>query len=190
MTLAAFVSAVLALLLAPGPTNTLMGLAGAARGLRGVARLIPAELAGYLTAILPLAWMGAEVLAHRPGLAVALKAAAAVWVMFLAVRLWGGPGAAMAGEVTARRVYVTTALNPKALVVALILLPPFGEAPFAGRLGLYCLLIAGVALVWGLAGAMTRRGDDTGRRLTLVRRVAAAWLAVVSATLLAGTVGA
>jgi threonine/homoserine/homoserine lactone efflux protein len=91
MTLTAFLSAVLALLLAPGPTNTLMGLAGAQRGLRGVMRLLPAELFGYLTTILPLIYLGAEVLGQWPVAAVVLKIAAALWVMFLAINLWARP---------------------------------------------------------------------------------------------------
>lgn len=54
----AFLSAVLALLATPGPTNTLMALAGAEGGVGRVARLLPAELAGHLTTILPLVWLG------------------------------------------------------------------------------------------------------------------------------------
>ena len=73
-----FLFAVLALLLAPGPTNTLIGLAGAQHGLHRVARLIPAELAGYLTAIVPVALLGGQVLASAPGLATGLKLAAAL----------------------------------------------------------------------------------------------------------------
>ena len=49
---------------------TLMLLAGAERGLPGALRLIPAELAGYLVTVLPLALFGAAVLAGYPGLQV------------------------------------------------------------------------------------------------------------------------
>ncbi len=105
MTTTTFISAVLALLLAPGPTNTLMGLAGAQRGLRGVARLLPAELFGYLTTILPLIYLGSEVLGRWPVAAVILKVAAALWVMFLAINLWGRNSVTGASsDVTARRV--------------------------------------------------------------------------------------
>ena len=55
MDLPALTLALLALLLTPGPTNTLMALAGAERGLGGAARLIPAEIAAYLAVTLPLA---------------------------------------------------------------------------------------------------------------------------------------
>ncbi len=48
MSLEELVLALLVLLLTPGPTNTLMALAGAERGWTRALRLIPAELAGYL----------------------------------------------------------------------------------------------------------------------------------------------
>jgi hypothetical protein len=75
----AFLSAVLALLLAPGPTNTLMALAGAQAGFG----LLPVELLGYLTTILPLTWLGAPLLARWPVLATGLKVLAAAWVLWL-----------------------------------------------------------------------------------------------------------
>jgi threonine/homoserine/homoserine lactone efflux protein len=184
MTLATFVFAVLALLLAPGPTNTLMAVAGAERGVRHVLRLLPAELAGYLTTVLPLAYLGAQVIAAAPALAVALKLAAAIWVMVLAVRLWRAtPGDAAAGGVGARRIYVTTLLNPKALVFGLALLPAPHDPEFALRLGLFCLMVSGAATLWGCAGALTRAGQGGARRLVFVRRLASAWLGFVSISL-------
>lgn len=191
MTTSAFLSAVLALLLAPGPTNTLMGLAGAQGGPGRVARLLPAELGGYLAAILPLVWLGAEMLGQWPALAVLLKIAAAGWVMLLAARLWGLRGAGAAAEqVSARRVFVTTLLNPKALIFGLVLLPAPAAAEFVPRLGMFCLSVAGVAMVWGCAGALTRGGVGGARRLRMVQRLASGWLAIVSITLVAGVIRA
>lgn len=191
MTLLAFISAVLALLVAPGPTNTLMGLAGAEGGVGRAARLLPAELAGYLTTVLPLVWLGGAIQGQSPLVAVAVKLAAAAWVMFLAVRLWGRRDAAMAASrVSARRIYVTTMLNPKALVFGLVLLPAPAAPDFAPRFALFCLMVTTVALAWGAAGAATRAGDSAGRRLVALRRFASVWLAVISLTLVAGVVWA
>lgn len=191
MTLPAFISAVLALLLAPGPTNTLMGLAGARRGLRGVVRLLPAELFGYLTTILPLIYLGAEVLEQWSVAAVVLKVAAALWVMFLAINLWGRRGATGASsEVTARRVYLTTMLNPKALIFGLVLLPAPADPQFAPRLGLFCLMVMAVALVWGGVGKLTQKGGGDAGRLLIIQRIAAVWLAIVSVTLITGVIRA
>jgi len=191
MTLTAFLSAVLALLLAPGPTNTLMGLAGAQRGLRGVMRLLPAELFGYLTTILPLIYLGAEVLGQWPVAAIVLKIAAALWVMFLAINLWARHGATGASsEVTARRVYLTTMLNPKALIFGLVLLPTPADPQFAPRVGLFCLMVMAVALVWGAAGKLTQKGGGDSRRLLVIQRIASVWLAIVSVTLITGVIRA
>lgn len=53
--------AVLVLLLTPGPTNSLVLLAGAERGWLGALRLVPAELSGYLLTVLPLSLMGVKI---------------------------------------------------------------------------------------------------------------------------------
>ncbi|GGF95670.1 hypothetical protein GCM10010924_24720 [Rhizobium wenxiniae] len=191
MTYFAFLSAVLALLLAPGPTNTLMGIAGARGGLGASARLLPAELAGYLTTILPLTWLGAELLARFPSASVSLKVVAAAWVMFLAVRLWRMPGDAQNGSgVTAGRVYLTTVLNPKALIFGLVLLPAPADSQFLPRLGAFCIMVMVVAMLWGGFGRLTQAGDGGNRRLLLVQRAASIWLAVVSVTLITGVLRA
>jgi threonine/homoserine/homoserine lactone efflux protein len=191
MSTLAFVTAVLALLAAPGPTNTLMCLAGAAGGPRRVVRLLPAELLGYLAAIVPLAWLGSHVLDHVPLTAAVLKIAAAAWVMVLAVRLWTPPVAgAGRGAVGLRSVFVTTLLNPKALVFGLVLLPPPGDPAFAPRLGLFCLLVAAVAVAWGTAGSLARVGGDLAGRMRAIHRIASVWLSVVAAGLVAGVLGA
>ncbi|MFT3689525.1 LysE family translocator [Paenirhodobacter sp.] len=189
MTWIAFIPAVLALLLAPGPTNTLIGLAGAQGGLRGAARMMPAELAGYLTTVLPLAVFGGALVARWPEAAVMLKIAAAIWVMVLAVRLWQPGGKAAPGGVSRRRVYVTTVLNPKALVFGLVLLPGATAPEFPARLAAFCALVLLVATAWGLLGAALRAGL-AGGRMMLLQRIAAGWLAFVAITLLGGAITA
>jgi threonine/homoserine/homoserine lactone efflux protein len=191
MSLAAFLAAVLALLVAPGPTNTLMALSGAQGGLPRVIRLMPAELAGYLAAILSLAALGAPLLAAWPAARPALALVAAVWVMALAIRLWGRRGDDQtAPVVTPRQVFVTTLLNPKALVFALVLLPPLTEPDFAMRLGLFVGVVAGVAALWGMAGAAAGGRRAGGNRLGLVQRGASVWLALVSVSLALGVLRA
>lgn len=185
MTLLAFITAVLALLLAPGPTNTLIGVAGSQSGMARAARLIPAELAGYLTAILPLTLLGSRFFAEFPIAALILKSAAAVWVMFLAIKLWGRAQTPDGIKtVSAGGVYLTTALNPKALVVSFILLPPMGDPAFVPRLVTFSALVIGVALVWASAGNLMS-GGKPGNRARIVERVASVWLAAVSVMLIA-----
>ncbi len=87
MAAAEFLLAIWAVLLTPGPTNTLLALSGAQVGFVRSLRLLPAELCGYLLAVVPLAVIGARVLDAWPQLAVAIRLVAAIWVMYLAVKL-------------------------------------------------------------------------------------------------------
>lgn len=189
MTFETFLFAIGSLLLAPGPTNTLVGLAGARDGFRGVVRLLPAELAGYLTTILPLVWLGQGLLQHWPLAEVILKLAAAAWVMVLAVRLWGADVGGESGAVTARRVYVTTAMNPKALVFGLVLLPGVSDPVFTARLATFAVMVVAAAILWGMAGKLVQAGGGSDR-LRLIQRAASVWLVVVAVTLVAGAVSA
>ena len=186
MSLAAFVLALVALLAAPGPSNTLVGLAGAQRGARRAAALLPALVAGYLCAVVPLAFAGAQLTRDWPALVPAIRLAAAAWVLWLAVGLWRmGPGPGRHGAVTARQVWLTTLLNPKALVVALALLPVPSDAQFAPRLALFAGIAAAVAAGWGWLGKWAGAGTApaAGRRLVAIQRLAAVWLFAVSAGL-------
>ena len=172
------------LLLTPGPTNTLMALAGAERGARAAAGLIPVELCAYLCVVVPLASTGAGLMAALPGLLPLVTAAAAVWVLWLAIRMWRCPIPQQndPARVTGRRVFVTTLLNPKALIIGLVLLPgpslPLRATVFAG-------LVCCAALAWiSLGAVLARRGNSALSGLSpLVRRSAAVWLGLLSAAL-------
>lgn len=184
MTLASFSLLVLGLLAAPGPTNALVALAGAEAGLQRALRLIPVVLAGYLLVALPLAFLGTGAVAHWPLLALSVRLAAAAWVLLLAVRLWrmgARPGAA---AVTARSLFVTTVLNPKGLVIGLVLLPPPAAPLFAPALAVLAAGIAGVVTAWGLAGHLI--GQAGGRGTMLVQRLGSVALAAIAITLLLG----
>ncbi len=174
--------AVLALLLTPGPTNSLMLLAGAERGLTGAARLIPVELAGYLTTVIPLTLVGQSVFAANPDLRMIVALLAAVWVAVLAVRLWRLPSVAATRSVGARALFVTTALNPKALIFGLVLLPSPDRV--GTSLALFVGLVIGVALVWAGLGAALRGGTaGQPRALFMLRRLASVFLAAMSVLL-------
>lgn len=170
------------LLLSPGPTNTLMAVAGAEGGLGRVRNLLLAEVAGYLTAILPLLAFGGFISHDWPQAALAIRLAMAGWVLFLAIKLWAMPAVGLRqNDVRIGRIYVTTVLNPKAWVFALVLIPGGGPDHVMQRLGLLVALIVAAALAWGAGGAALFGGD--GKRRRAIRRAASVWLAVISATL-------
>ena len=182
--------AVLVLLLTPGPTNSLVLLAGAERGWLGALRLIPAELSGYLLTVLPLSLMGTTLLSDHHALRTAVTLAAAVWVAALAVKLWQVPEAGGAGtSVGGRALFVTTALNPKALIFGLVLLP--SPDRLAANLAIFAALIVAVAVVWaGLGAALRAGGSGQPRAIPVLRRLASVWLAAISVVLIAKGVGA
>jgi threonine/homoserine/homoserine lactone efflux protein len=180
MTLTVFALSLLALLVSPGPTNTLIALGGATRGFVRALPLIGAELSGYLLVITPLALFGRPLIEAHPGLSTAVRIAAAIWVMWLALRLWKRPGIGDAGGlVTFRQVFVTTLLNPKALVIGLALLPattPLGLLPW---LSLFAVTVMVVASGWIAAGALLGRAT-AGQAPPLLRRGAAGYLGFVA----------
>lgn len=182
--------AVLALLLTPGPTNSLVLLAGAERGLAGALRLIPAELAGYLLTVLPLALLGAAVLDDHQALRSAVTLAAGAWVAVLAARLWRPPAMGTTGPLVGLRdLFVTTALNPKALIFGLVLLP--SPEHLLRNLALFAGLVVLVAVLWAAAGATLRNGEARQpRAMVVLRRLAAVWLAAISVVMIAKGVGA
>lgn len=160
-----FALAVLAVLGTPGPTNTLLATAGAAVGLRRALPLIAAEAAGYSIAILTLGLALGPVLAGAPWLAMALRLAVGAYLLVLAWRLWrrGGTRLATGAVVTLRQVFVTTLLNPKALVFALGILPfEAGRAVWPAYMLGFLLLLAAVATGWIATGALL--GGAAGRR--------------------------
>ena len=171
--------AILALLLTPGPTNTLMAMAGATQGWRGALRLLPVEIGAYLLVTLPLALFSAGLMAHFPLVKPLVTLAAGAWVMLLALRLWRLPDQTSGAVVTPRGLFLTTLLNPKGLMIGLILLP---GPSLAAHTGLFVLLIAAVACLWaGLGACLAGQGDGAmGQTPPLLRRVAGLWLAALS----------
>lgn len=180
-----FLAAALLILLSPGPTNTLMSLAGAQGGPRRAAALVPFEVAGYLVTIVPLLALGEALARQGPAVTVALRLVMAGWVLFPASRLWtAAPGASALGAVTGRRIFATTLLNPKSLVFALVLLPAPEPAEIARRLIALAALVAAVGLGWGWGGSALAAGDRDGRRRRAIQRLASLWLAAIALALL------
>jgi threonine/homoserine/homoserine lactone efflux protein len=182
MTLTELSLAIAVLLITPGPTNTLLAVAGAERGALRAARLIPAELAGYLTTVIPLTLVGAGLLTRYPDVRPIITIAAAIWVMWLAWKMVRHPSPRVSQTplVTARLVFVTTLLNPKALIFGLVLLPAevgvwWNIANFTGQVILVALLWATLGMVLAQAGPGERKGLPEW-----FRRIAAIWLVIVS----------
>ena len=164
-----FLLSVAALLFVPGPTNTLLALAGAENGFRRSLPLLVAEASAYLLVVgsvsaLLRAGSGEFVL-----LAPFLKLVSAAWVVRIAFAAWFRPSGASGRVVTIRRMFLTTLLNPKALVIATGIVPPASAGPLYVYLAVLCGCVTGAALAWLFMGSQFGRGRPT--EATLLRKV-------------------
>ncbi len=156
MSLAATLSATTLLLLLPGPTNALVAAATATAGLGRLPGAVGAVLVAYGLA-LTLFGLGAGALTDAgPAAAPILKLLATAALAVSAVKLWRADPAS-GTAVPTRRVFLITLVNPKALVLALAILPP--GIPSLPLVVGTAAAIVGATTVWGLAGlALGRLG--------------------------------
>lgn len=158
-------AAALSLLAAPGPTNTLLATSGAEIGLRRSLPLLGAEIGGYLLAILLLRALIGPLMAANPHFAATLHGAVVVY-LHLAWALWrrGARQINAGGATTFPRVFMTTLLNPKAIIFSFTLLPQRVDiAELAPWLSILSLQIVTVGLGWILLGhALYTRFRETG----------------------------
>jgi threonine/homoserine/homoserine lactone efflux protein len=184
-----YILAVLTLLGTPGPTNTLLATAGALTGLRRSLPLLAGELAGYLIAIAVIRLLLGPVFAAYPALAVALKLMVAVYLAWIAVRLWlrGARLTDTAGPVTVKSVFVTTVLNPKALIFSISIIPP-ADPNLGWFIAGFAAMVVTVGLSWIAIGAWL--GATAGERhARLVPRAASVALVGFAGLLLSSALG-
>lgn len=159
---------------------------GIGRRTRRLAVQVPAELAAYLLVVLPVALIGADAMAQWPDLARVLKFGAALWIFYLAIILWRVPSDRVAAQpVGIARLFITTLLNPKGLVVGLVLLPSPHDPLFGPHLLLFGASVILAASVWAGLGARAGQGESGGDARWL-RRIAGSWLALLSGGLVLG----
>ncbi len=174
----AFASAIVILLAVPGPTNSLLFLSGAERGFRPSLKLLFGEAAGYLSVIIPLATAAAPFFESHPVAAAALKLAAAAWIAFLAIKLWRRPTSARGtSSVSVKGIFITTLLNPKALVIGLTTMPSGSLSEILPWIGFFLFMLTAIACCWIAAGALAVQAASSRFDATRVlSRVAAALL--------------
>jgi len=177
-----FTLAVLAILGTPGPTNTLLATSGAGVGLRRSLVLLPAEACGYLISILLLGLVLGPVVAASPAISIALRLAVGAYLFVLALKLWrqGAVARADAAGIGPRQLFVTTLLNPKAIIFALGVIP-FGTAGVWVYLLGFVAMLALVGFCWIMVGAGIGRLAQAGGVARLVPRVGAAAIGLFAA---------
>lgn len=187
----AFILAVLGLLATPGPTNTLMAASGAQRGLVRSLPLLAGELGGYAIAITVWIEVVGAVAAAQPWVPTLAKLVAVAFLAWSAAKLWRTAGRADLGQrgITLGRVFVTTLLNPKALVFAFAVFPPLGFWERLPHAGMFALLVMATATGWMMLGALAAQRSGGLLTSSRVDRITAAALAAFAVLLLVQTLG-
>ena len=166
-----------AVLLTPGPTNTLLFLAGSRDGIRRSLPLIAAEWVGYLISIGVWCVFLALAAAVAPWAPPVARACAAVYIAYSAIKLWRtAPQAGAAGSmgIGPRDLFTVTLLNPKAFFFATVVFPPLAAGP-AALLEAYMIfsaLLLPIAALWISMGAAVLAYPSATPRQPMVHRIA------------------
>ncbi|MET3130961.1 threonine/homoserine/homoserine lactone efflux protein [Oxalobacteraceae bacterium GrIS 1.11] len=165
-----------AVLLTPGPTNTLLFLAGAKRGFKASAGLVGSELLGYCLAIGGWWSFLAVAASLAPGISGVARALAALYMAYLAVKMWREANRreqppALSGPA----MFLATLLNPKAFFFAAVVFPAasVGGAALWHAYLLFTSLAAPIGLAWILLGATVSGSGVSPLRHVLIQRTAA-----------------
>jgi len=177
-----FAFGLLAILIVPGPTNTLLATSGATVGLSRSLPLLLCELLGYETAIAMIRLLLVPVLARSPGGVRLMHALAAAYLVALAVGLWRWRLAQSTRAVRPHHVLITTLLNPKALLIALVLIP-LSTAADARYWVVLTLLIPLIGSAWIAFGRLLSRSGSQGLT-ALIPKAASVMLGAFAALLI------
>lgn len=185
-----FALAVLAVLATPGPTNTLMAVAGATLGVSRGLKLIAAEVAGYLTSISLLIFIFQPVVAAFPLAAAVLRFGCGTYLAILALTIWRASNrdAEQTTLVSFQRVYITTLLNPKSLIFAFQIFPAGGIRLTLAFLGVFALICIAAATMWICIGASLRLRTEAFLTGVVIRRMTAIVLALFAVIFIAAAI--
>jgi threonine/homoserine/homoserine lactone efflux protein len=190
LTLAEFALGATTILIIPGPTNTLLAAGAAADGFQRSLPLVIAEALGYATAATALELLANPAIAMIPLLRVGAQFLCAVYLIFLAWKLWSSNRDVDTRVVTFRRLFVATISNPKAMIFAFILLhQPAHAVDWVRICSTYVPLLLALIIVagtgWLLIGALVRAGAGS-RGLLVTRRVSSVAIAMFGVAMVAG----
>ncbi|OAL78644.1 multidrug transporter MatE [Acinetobacter sp. SFB] len=155
-----FIGLVVTILLTPGPTNTLLASSGIQVGVRQSLRLIPAESIGYLISITVWGIIIGTVSSQFPILPIFLKLLSALYIIFLAIKLWKTADIEASYNlptIRAGELFCATLLNPKALLFASAIFPSSAWLTLNNYLlhiGMFLILIVPIALFWTFIGSI------------------------------------
>ncbi|MDX8530796.1 LysE family transporter [Mesorhizobium sp. VK25A] len=149
------------LFVAPGPTNALL-MAGAVKREQAT-KLLAAQACGY--GIAAAFWLLSRPLMPTDAIQI-LKFVAVGWLSVLGLRLMASNPIEESGDVSGRRhglsVLATTALNPKAFIYCLAMVPMDGGPE---KLGIFWLALVGITAITGSLWVLLGKRLRGGRRV-------------------------
>ena len=155
---AIFLAEVFGVLTMPGPTNSLLFVSGATRGLRAGLHLPVAEVTAYLITISLLIFVMAPIAEDHSIVSQLLRILCSIYLAYMAIFLWrsGQPKSDAGHPINYLRIFLTTLVNPKNLLFAFVIFPKRGAGSDAMLLSFVSFsitcIIAGSA--WIAAGAV------------------------------------
>ncbi|WP_275391075.1 LysE family translocator [Xenorhabdus bovienii] len=180
------------LLIMPGPTNTLLLCSGFSQGIIKSLKLILAECIGYLLSISSWGLLIIVLAKHSPLLLLTIKLISALYVAYLAVKIWHFSLQRYDYHVTTMTIFFTTLLNPKSFIFAAFIIPASAflnqhDYSFAILSILFALLP--ISLLWTGCGASMPLWN-TGRlfKPILLYRVASLAMFIFSISMLYNSV--
>lgn len=190
-----FVISTAVILLTPGPTNTLLAVAGLTQGTRGASPLVAFELAGYLVAITAWGVFLTSVQQHYPWLGTAVRVASSCYLAYIAVKIWRATRALSVQEreqtprqrpIGPKALFMATLLNPKGLVFASAIFPPHAFDSlqvYLAATALFVSLLVPIGLIWIRFGAALGSGRLVWISPVKLQRVAALAISVFSVSI-------
>jgi threonine/homoserine/homoserine lactone efflux protein len=180
MNLPTFVIAVFSLLILPGPTNAVLALASTTLTVWRSLSLIAAVVLAYLAIIVPVSSIAAPLLYGHPGIASIVKLISAIWVLYLALKLWVGAPEGGQNTLGVDQLFITTLLNPKAIIIGLTLVPAV-EAGVPAATATFVVCVTVTSAIWlGLGSLLVGR---QAQMPPVARRCGCAVLVAFSLTL-------
>jgi threonine/homoserine/homoserine lactone efflux protein len=157
MNLPTFAIAIVSLLILPGPTNAVLALASTALTLSRCLSLVAAVVSAYLVVIVPVSGIAAPFLNGHPGIAGIVKLISASWVLYLALKLLVPAPAGGQNKLGAGQLFVTTLLNPKAIIIGLTLVPAVQAGP-TSAMAIFAGCATATSAIWlGLGSLLVGR---------------------------------
>ena len=145
-------------LLAPGPTNTLLFASGLIVGVKNTLPLIAAEVLGYAVAIGIWGFLLAEITKNHSWTLMIVKLVCCCALLMVAVKLWKYSPEKVKGDgrvISAQSLFLATLANPKALLFAGVIFPSVAFdslSDFVLAVSMFSAVLVPISIAWSTAG--------------------------------------